>query len=149
MNVDAAFFRPGCLDRLIFVTLAAAGQTTPCSPPALPMENLLASCLLIFGLIFAEAQPAGHASWTAADGRVIQARFIKLDGSKLTIEKDGCRFTLDLSALLPESAAQARKLARPSSAAQEPIQIKVLVLNYDPKFQGQGPARGVWMERSP
>lgn len=101
------------------------------------MKLLLASCLLIFGLVLAEAQPAGPASWAAADGRVIQARFIKLEGAMLTIEKDGRRFTLDLSALSPESAAQARKLAMPSSAAQEPIQIKVLVLNYDPKFEGK------------
>ena len=49
-------------------------------------------------------------NWTSADGKVIQAKFIKLDGDSVVIERaDGQQFTVPLSRLSPESQAQAKK----------------------------------------
>ena len=56
-------------------------------------------------------------SWTASDGRVITAKFIKLDGESVVIEKDGKQFAVPFAKLKPESVAQAQKLGgvQPSS----------------------------------
>ena len=49
-------------------------------------------------------------SWTASDGRVIKAKFIKLDGESVVIEKDGKAFALPLAKLNAESVALAKKM---------------------------------------
>lgn len=49
-------------------------------------------------------------SWTASDGRVITAKFIKLDGESVIIEKDGKEFAVPLAKLAPASVALAKKL---------------------------------------
>ena len=49
-------------------------------------------------------------SWTASDGRVITAKFIKLDGESVVIEKDGKQFAVLFAKLKPESVEQAKKL---------------------------------------
>ncbi|MCX6877003.1 MAG: hypothetical protein NTW21_24785 [Verrucomicrobia bacterium] len=40
-------------------------------------------------------------SWTATDGRVIQARFVKMDGESVVIEWDGngCRLPTEVTAI--------------------------------------------------
>ena len=75
-------------------------------------------------------------SWTASDGRVMQAKFIKLDGESVIIEKDGKEFAVPLAKLAPESVALAKKLggvapAQPGKAEtvaypapiEEPVKI--------------------------
>ncbi len=49
-------------------------------------------------------------SWTASDGRVIQAKFVKLDGESVVIEKDGKAFSVPFAKLNPESVAKAKRL---------------------------------------
>ncbi len=49
--------------------------------------------------------------WTASDGRVIQAKFIKLEGEAVVIEKDGKPVKVPFAKLSAESVALARKLA--------------------------------------
>ena len=48
--------------------------------------------------------------WVNKDGRVIQARFLKLEGEAVAIEKDGSTFTVPLANLSPASVEQARRL---------------------------------------
>jgi hypothetical protein len=49
-------------------------------------------------------------TWTSSDGKVIQAKFIKLDGDNVVIQRaDGQTFSVPLSRLSPESQAQAKK----------------------------------------
>jgi len=49
-------------------------------------------------------------NWTSSDGKVIQAKFIKLDGDNVVIQRaDGQTFSVPLSRLSPESQAQAKK----------------------------------------
>jgi hypothetical protein len=49
--------------------------------------------------------------WTAIDGRVIQALFVKLQGEAVVINKDGKQFTIPFAKLAPASVEQAKKLA--------------------------------------
>lgn len=49
-------------------------------------------------------------SWTSKDGRVIEAKFIKLDGESVVIEKDSKLFTVPFSNLEAWSVAQAKQL---------------------------------------
>ena len=52
----------------------------------------------------------GLLNWTSSDGKTIQAKFIKLDGDNVVIEKaDGQQFSVPLARLSPESQAQAKK----------------------------------------
>jgi hypothetical protein len=52
-------------------------------------------------------------TWTSADGKSIQASFVKLDGDNVVIKRaDGVSFTLPLSRLSPESQAQARNAGK-------------------------------------
>lgn len=49
-------------------------------------------------------------NWTSADGKVIQAKFIRLDGENVVIQRaDGQTFSVPLSRLSPESQALAKK----------------------------------------
>ena len=62
----------------------------------------------------APAAPAaaggGMLNWTSSDGKVIQAKFVKLDGDNVVIQRaDGQTFSVPLSRLSPESQAQAKK----------------------------------------
>ena len=49
-------------------------------------------------------------SWTSKDGRVIEAKFIKLDGESVVIEKEGKLFTVPFSNLEAWSVMQAKQL---------------------------------------
>lgn len=94
---------------------------------------------LLFGIAtLALPQTSDLRTWTASDGRVIRAKFIKLDGDAVVVEKDGEAFAVPLAKLSTDSAAQARSLAgQPIAPAEPPIHIKVLVLDYDPKYEGK------------
>ena len=59
-------------------------------------------------------------SWTASDGRVIEAKFIKLDGESVVIEKDGTTFAVPFVKLLPASMALAKKLSNATSTPTPP-----------------------------
>ncbi|MBX7208811.1 MAG: hypothetical protein K1X78_10895 [Verrucomicrobiaceae bacterium] len=62
----------------------------------LALLTLAATCTL--------AQTTDLETWTASDGRVIQAKFIELDGESVVIEKDAEAFAVPLvklSASLP------------------------------------------------
>ena len=50
-------------------------------------------------------------TWIASDGRVIQAKFVKLAGESVIIEKDGTPFTVPFANLSPGSLEMAKKLA--------------------------------------
>ena len=49
-------------------------------------------------------------TWTAKDGRKIEAKFVSLDGESVVIEKDGEKFTVPFSNLEAWSVVQAKKL---------------------------------------
>ncbi|MFZ4766813.1 MAG: PQQ-binding-like beta-propeller repeat protein [Roseimicrobium sp.] len=86
-------------------------------------------------------------SWTASDGRVMQAKFIKLDGDSVVIEKDGKQFAVSFTKLSAESVALAKKLGgvlpkvpppSPSAAAtQTAIQVPDAILPADSPLQWQ------------
>ena len=64
-------------------------------------------------------------SWTDTQGRTLQASFVKLEGTLLTIRMNGQDFPLDLSYFSPQSQALARQLASaavatPASATTAP-----------------------------
>jgi hypothetical protein len=66
------------------------------------------------------AQTSDLQSWTASDGRIIQAKFIKLDGESVVIEKDGTSFAVPFAKLNADSVALAKKLGGFSPLAPAP-----------------------------
>lgn len=56
--------------------------------------------------------PAPLLPWTSADGKTIQAAYIKLDGEAVVIRKDGREFTIPFSRLSPESIEKAKALSQ-------------------------------------
>ena len=50
--------------------------------------------------------------WTNASGQTIRARFVRLDGTNVTLMKDGRTFTVPLSTLSPVSVTQAQALEK-------------------------------------
>lgn len=89
--------------------------------------------LVLAGTLAAETLP----SWTASDGRTIQAKFLKLDGEAVVIEKNGQAFTIPFAKLSPASVALARGLGPPPPPE---IEFKVLLVikrksdTYSPLF---------------
>ncbi len=78
------------------------------------MKLILSVLLALTAIVTLRAQDASAPqSWTSSDGRVIQAKFIKLDGESVVIEKDGTQFAVALSKLSTDSVALAKKLASP------------------------------------
>jgi len=84
-------------------------------------------------------------SWTSKDGRVIEAKFIKLDGESVVIEKEGKLFTVPFSNLEAWSVMQAKQLGgvlvadatkKKSSASDEQPKAKldayIALVNADP-----------------
>ena len=65
---------------------------------------------------FAQAPSASY-SWTDTEGRTLQASFVKLEGTLLTIRMNGQDFPLDLSYFSPQSQNLARQLAAAASQA--------------------------------
>jgi hypothetical protein len=104
------------------------------------MKRLLLTLCLTTAL-HAQQTATEPQSWTASDGRVMQAKFIKLDGESVVIEKDGTQFAVAFAKLAEASVAQAKRLGGALSAQarlQEPIIIKVMVLNFDPMIPQEG-----------
>ena len=60
--------------------------------------------------IYAQDAPPTQ-PWTASDGRVIQAKFIKLEGLSVIIEKDGKQFPVPFANLNEDSIRLAKKLS--------------------------------------
>jgi hypothetical protein len=92
---------------------------TPCSLRKFGVESLihqamirtLAALLLLAASLPLCAQDTDSVqSWTSSDGRVIQAKFVKLEGQAVVIEREGRRFTLPFAKLSPASVAQAKEL---------------------------------------
>ena len=65
---------------------------------------------------FAQAPSASY-SWTDTEGRTLQASFVKLEGTLLTIRMNGQDFPLDLSYFSPQSQNLARQLAAAATPA--------------------------------
>ena len=59
--------------------------------------------------------PNAPREWKDANGRVIQASFVKLDGDTITLLMNGTRYDLPLTRLSPESIQLARELSTPST----------------------------------
>ena len=72
-------------------------------------KYLVLSLVFVFGQLGLFAQ-AIH-SWTDTQGRTLQASFVKLEGTFLTIRMNGKDFPLDLSYFSPQSQNLARQLA--------------------------------------
>ncbi len=65
--------------------------------------------LCLASALHAQQPAAAPPSWTASDGRVMQARFIRLEGESVVIERDGKQLVVALAKLAPESVEQAQK----------------------------------------
>lgn len=72
------------------------------------MKHLLTLCLT--AALHAQPHAAEPQSWTASDGRVMQAKFIKLNGESVVFEKDGTQFVVAFAKLAAASVEQAKKL---------------------------------------
>ena len=89
------------------------------------MKNGMLSfvCLLIALTFSANLYAQQMYSWTDVQGRTLQASFVKLEGTLLTIRMNGQDFPLDLSYFSPQSQNLARQLAaasQPKPAAAVP-----------------------------
>lgn len=82
--------------------------------------------LSVFSLVCLVAPLSGQTTvpqtWTASDGRAMQARFVRLEGEVVVLEKDGSLVQVPLARLNAASAAQAKALGAgpppvPGSAA--------------------------------
>ena len=71
--------------------------------------------LLAASIVLHAQDSTAPQSWTASDGRVIQAKFIKLDGESVVIEKDDKQFAVAFARLNADSVALAKKLGGVSS----------------------------------
>jgi trimeric autotransporter adhesin len=89
------------------------------------MKTPILLCLIAIAL---NAQDTTVQSWTSSDGKVIQAKFIKLEGEFVTLESGGQQHKFPLARLSPESAAQAKAAAgqvpAPASTAESPKKKK-------------------------
>lgn len=77
----------------------------------------------ILPLLLLSASLTGAAetqTWTASDGRVIQAKFVRYEPDAVVIEKDGLAYTVPLRNLSPASMLQARKLGEAAAAKAPP-----------------------------
>lgn len=64
--------------------------------------------------------------WTASDGRITQAKFIRLDDETVILDKDGTPFAVPLAKLAPESAALAKKMGAEAAAVEADLGAKVM-----------------------
>ena len=65
-------------------------------------------------------------SWTASDGRVIEAQFVRLDDETVVIQKDGKPFAVPLAKLNADSVALAKKLSRELGPAGDAAKIQTV-----------------------
>lgn len=71
---------------------------------SLMISMLFAACLVL------HAEEPALPTWTTSDGKVTQAKFIRLESETVVIEKDGKHLFVPLEKLSPESVALAKKL---------------------------------------
>jgi hypothetical protein len=64
---------------------------------------------------------ATSTSWTSVDGRAIQAKFVKLDGESVVIDKNGKEITIPFAKLSSASIAQAKKISAASVAKEKKL----------------------------
>jgi hypothetical protein len=86
--------------------------------------NTRIKSIAVLGLI-ALAQPVlaqtpAQQSWTSSDGKVIQAKFIKLEGDFVTLEVGGQQHKFPRARLSPESTALAKTLSGVTRASAAP-----------------------------
>ncbi|HEY2574492.1 MAG TPA: c-type cytochrome domain-containing protein [Verrucomicrobiaceae bacterium] len=80
------------------VAVAPAAPAPPATPSSAPAPA---------------AAPGAAQTWTSADGKSIQASFLRVEGENIVIQRDdGVAFILPLTRLSPESQAQAKSLAK-------------------------------------
>jgi len=70
---------------------------------------------ICFTLLFLSLPLTGQTAdeihpWKSSDGRIIQAKYIRMDGDALVIEKDGKPFTIPFTKLAPASVELAKQL---------------------------------------
>ena len=83
-------------------------------PSTQTMIKTLAALLLLATSLPLCAQDTNSVhSWTSSDGRVIQAKFVRMEANAVVIEKDGKEFTLPFSKLNEASVSQAKLLGKP------------------------------------
>ena len=97
--------------------------------------------LSIFGIISLHAQNvATPPSWTSKDGRVIQAKFVKLDGEAVIIEKEGKEIIIPLAKLSTASVALAKRLGASGNGASPSTKPSA-----DSSPQSAGQLDGAWI----
>jgi hypothetical protein len=90
------------------------------------MKKILFPILALFAAfpIFLTAQELHK--WTNTQGATIEAAFVKLEGTTLTIDMGGKSFDLPLSGLRPESQELAQKLAAPGKPQAPSVTERVV-----------------------
>jgi|GEM_PF-7004244 len=77
------------------------------------MIKTLAALLLLATTLPLCAQDTNPVqSWTSSDGKIIQAKFVKLEGDAVVIERDGKPFTIPFTKLAPASVDLAKRLQK-------------------------------------
>jgi len=75
--------------------------------------------LFVASAIVITAQDAATSpSWTSKDGRVIQAKFVKLDGEAVVVEKGGKEVTIPFAKLSAKSVVDAKRLGEQRTPGQ-------------------------------
>lgn len=95
--------------------------------------------LVIAGLtLLLPAESTETLTWTASDGRVIQAKFIKLDGESVVMEKDGKQFAVAFAKLNAQSVEHAKNAARTLVAGKpEPSITDLVIPSAEWKFKSE------------
>ena len=90
------------------------------------MKKILFSLLAILAATNITSAAPKVYKWTNTQGVTIEAAFVKLEGTNVTIDMNGKTFTLPLSAFQPESQELAKKLAAPAKPKAPPVTERVL-----------------------
>jgi len=76
------------------------------------LGQIVTGCILLAGVTRAEMQ-----TWTSADGRTIQAEFVRVFGTSVTLKRaDGATVSCQMASLNEASREQAKQLAEASKA---------------------------------
>ena len=102
--------------------------------------TVVVSLTLIASLTLHAQDATAPQSWTASDGRVMEANFVKLDGESVIVEKDGQQFAVALAKLNAESVALAKRLG---GVLPAPAPVKIDAPTFDPA--GTDPIKPLWV----
>jgi hypothetical protein len=72
-------------------------------------------------------------SWTASDGRTIQAKFVKLDSDSISLEMDGQHYQIPFSKLSAQSIEMAKQFSAMTAPLQDPRMKPFPVIGSDSK----------------